>query len=184
MATRCSVFCTRSRRDCRAVTANDPRLIESRNRLVSSRCWATALIEALDRHRGKGQQRITVEHVNVHAGGGDRRCRHPGGVRSNQKSEEQTSATMDRASRCGARTRSGRPCQLPAVRGVQCTVARLEAPPLSATRMGATLRLQRWDLSACRHCRMPLRRFAKDNIRARVDRDRRRSLTFCAREKI
>jgi hypothetical protein len=29
----------------------------------------TALIEALDRHRGKGQQRITVEHVNVHAGG-------------------------------------------------------------------------------------------------------------------
>jgi len=68
--------------------------------------------------------------------------------------------------------------------GVQCTVARLEAPPLSATRMGATLRLQRWDLSACRHCRMPLRRFAKDNIRARVDRDRRRSLTFCAREKI
>jgi hypothetical protein len=29
----------------------------------------TALIEAFDRHRGKGQQRITVEHVNVHAGG-------------------------------------------------------------------------------------------------------------------
>jgi hypothetical protein len=28
-----------------------------------------ALTEALDRHRGKGQQRITVEHVNVHAGG-------------------------------------------------------------------------------------------------------------------
>jgi hypothetical protein len=77
------------------VTANDPRLIESRDRLVSSRCWATALIEALDRHRGKGQQRITVEHVNVHAGGGDRRCRHPGGVRNNQKSEEQTGATRE-----------------------------------------------------------------------------------------
>jgi hypothetical protein len=28
-----------------------------------------ALTEALDRHRGKGQQRIRVEHVNVHAGG-------------------------------------------------------------------------------------------------------------------
>jgi hypothetical protein len=28
-----------------------------------------ALTEALDRHRGGGQQRITVEHVNVHAGG-------------------------------------------------------------------------------------------------------------------
>jgi len=26
-------------------------------------------MEALDRHRGKGQQKITVEHVNVHAGG-------------------------------------------------------------------------------------------------------------------
>lgn len=26
-------------------------------------------LEALDKHRGKGQQKITVEHVNVHAGG-------------------------------------------------------------------------------------------------------------------
>jgi len=33
-----------------------------------SRTYA-ALTEALDRHRGKGQQRITVEHVNVQAGG-------------------------------------------------------------------------------------------------------------------
>jgi hypothetical protein len=32
-----------------------------------SRTYA-ALTEALDRHRGKGQQRITVEHVHVHAG--------------------------------------------------------------------------------------------------------------------
>jgi hypothetical protein len=28
-------------------------------------CW----IEALNRHRGKGQQKVTVEHVHVHAGG-------------------------------------------------------------------------------------------------------------------
>lgn len=27
-----------------------------------------ALVEALNRHRGKGQQKITVEHVHVHAG--------------------------------------------------------------------------------------------------------------------
>ena len=33
-----------------------------------SRTYA-ALTEALDRHRGKGQQHIRVEHVNVHAGG-------------------------------------------------------------------------------------------------------------------
>lgn len=33
-----------------------------------SRSFA-ALSEALDRHRGKGQQKVTVEHVHVHAGG-------------------------------------------------------------------------------------------------------------------
>ena len=33
-----------------------------------SRTYA-ALIEALNRHRGKGQQKVTVEHVHVHAGG-------------------------------------------------------------------------------------------------------------------
>ena len=33
-----------------------------------SRTWAT-LLDALNKHRGKGQQKITVEHVHVHAGG-------------------------------------------------------------------------------------------------------------------
>ena len=33
-----------------------------------SRTWAT-LLEALYKHRGKGQQKVTVEHVHVHAGG-------------------------------------------------------------------------------------------------------------------
>src|SRR5215210_6059572 len=33
-----------------------------------SRTYA-ALLEALSRHRGKGQQKVTVEHVYVHAGG-------------------------------------------------------------------------------------------------------------------
>ena len=33
-----------------------------------SRTYAT-LIEALNRHRGKGQQKVTVEHVHVHSGG-------------------------------------------------------------------------------------------------------------------
>ena len=33
-----------------------------------SRTYAT-LMEALDRHRGKGQQKVTVEHVHVHSGG-------------------------------------------------------------------------------------------------------------------
>jgi hypothetical protein len=29
----------------------------------------TMLLEALNRHRGKGQQKVTVEHVHVHSGG-------------------------------------------------------------------------------------------------------------------
>jgi len=33
-----------------------------------SRSYAT-LLEALNRHRGKGQQKVTVEHVHVHQGG-------------------------------------------------------------------------------------------------------------------
>jgi hypothetical protein len=33
-----------------------------------SRTWAT-LLDARNKHRGKGQQRMTVEHVHVHAGG-------------------------------------------------------------------------------------------------------------------
>jgi hypothetical protein len=33
-----------------------------------SRTYAT-LVEALDRHRGKREQKVTVEHVHVHAGG-------------------------------------------------------------------------------------------------------------------
>jgi len=33
-----------------------------------SRTWAT-LLETLNRHRGKGQQKVTVEHVHVHSGG-------------------------------------------------------------------------------------------------------------------
>jgi hypothetical protein len=33
-----------------------------------SRTYAT-LLEALNRHRGKGAQKVTVEHVHVHAGG-------------------------------------------------------------------------------------------------------------------
>ena len=52
-----------------------------------SRTYA-ALTEALDRHRGKGQQRITVEHVNVHAGGQAIVGAVTSGLRSNQSSEE------------------------------------------------------------------------------------------------
>ncbi|MFL0418415.1 hypothetical protein ACH0CP_12735 [Sphingomonas sp. 179-I 2A4 NHS] len=38
---------------------------------LANKCSRTyaALLETLNRHRGKGQQRVTVEHVQVHAGG-------------------------------------------------------------------------------------------------------------------
>ena len=40
--------------------------LNSANKL--SRTYST-LVEALNRHRGKGQQKVTVEHVHVHEGG-------------------------------------------------------------------------------------------------------------------
>jgi hypothetical protein len=58
-----------------------------------SRSFAT-LLETLNRHRGKGQQKVTVEHVHIHAGGQavvgvvDRR----GGGGDERKSEEQPHA--------------------------------------------------------------------------------------------
>ena len=54
-----------------------------------------ALTEALDRHRGKGQQRIVVEHVNVHAGGQAIVGAVTAGGESSQKSEQQTHATRE-----------------------------------------------------------------------------------------
>ena len=54
-----------------------------------------ALTEALDRHRGKGQQRITVEHVNVHAGGQAIVGAVTAEGESSQKSEQQTHATRE-----------------------------------------------------------------------------------------
>jgi hypothetical protein len=57
-----------------------------------SRTYAT-LLEALNRHRGKGQQKVTVEHVHVHAGGRAMvgTVETPGGG-DQRKSEEQLHA--------------------------------------------------------------------------------------------
>lgn len=57
-----------------------------------SRTWAT-LLDALNKHRGKGQQKVTVEHVHIHSGGqavvGVVETR---GVGVNSESEEQPHA--------------------------------------------------------------------------------------------
>jgi hypothetical protein len=57
-----------------------------------SRTYAT-LLEALNRHRGKGQQKVTVEHVHVHEGGQAivGTVQHPGGG-GRAKLEEQPHA--------------------------------------------------------------------------------------------
>ena len=65
-----------------------------------ARTYAT-LIEALNRHGGKGQQKVTVEHVHVHAGDGRSASRH------SQRRDGMLSARHDRRtelSRAGART--------------------------------------------------------------------------------
>ena len=57
-----SPACHASRADVRG----QAREFNQANKL--SRTYAT-LLEALNRHRGKGQQKVTVEHVHVHEGG-------------------------------------------------------------------------------------------------------------------
>jgi hypothetical protein len=87
-----------------------------------SRTYAT-LLEALNRHRGKGQQKVTVEHVHVHEGGqaivGNVT---PGeGHQSNQMiNPMQSNLRMHQARRCLARTRRGTPCQSLAMKNGRC----------------------------------------------------------------
>ncbi len=56
----------------------------------------TAQVETLNRHRGKGQQKVTVEHVHVHQGGqaivGHVESGGPGGAGGQRKDEEQPHA--------------------------------------------------------------------------------------------
>jgi len=76
------------------------------------------LLGALDKHRGKGQQRVTVEHVHIHPGGqAIVGVVTPGGG-AQSKSEGLPQSPMNQAKRCHARSkRSGKPCQAPAVKG-------------------------------------------------------------------
>jgi hypothetical protein len=86
-----------------------------------TRSYAT-LVEALDRHRGKGQQHVTVEHVHVHQGGQaivGAVTQGGGAPIENRKDNpmHHGPSRMNQAPRCHARTRSGNPCRSPAVRG-------------------------------------------------------------------
>jgi hypothetical protein len=87
-----------------------------------SRTYAT-LLEALDRHRGKGQQKVTVEHVHVYQGGqAVVGVLTPGGRGDKdwRNSPMQRKLRMRLSQRCGARTRRGSPCQSPAMKNGRC----------------------------------------------------------------
>ena len=88
-----------------------------------SRTYA-ALLEALNRHRGKGiQQKVTVEHVT------STRVLRPSwelfrrgeGHRAEMKGNlMHKPLPMHQSPRCGAKTRSGKPCQSPAMPNGRC----------------------------------------------------------------
>jgi hypothetical protein len=82
----------------------------------------TAQLEALSRLRCGGEQTVRVEHVHVHSGGqaivgavtgaGPVGGGREGSDNPMQRNNEQPSTLRD-APRCGAKTRSGSPCQSP-----------------------------------------------------------------------
>ena len=86
-----------------------------------SRTYA-ALLDALNRHRGKGQQKVTVEHVHVHEGGqaivGNVDSRGDGSHRKRRNNP--VHLPMHQAPRCRARTRRDSPCQSPAMKNGRC----------------------------------------------------------------
>ena len=67
------VACHNATMECHRRAMHPDQTFEGRRENLSqanklSRTYAT-LLEALNRHRGKGQQKVTVEHVHVHEGG-------------------------------------------------------------------------------------------------------------------
>jgi hypothetical protein len=81
------------------------------------------LIKPLNRHRGKGQRKVTVEHVHVHSGGqaivgafGTGEGLH----RRTKNKPMQSNLPMHQSPRCGARTRRGSQCRSPAMPNGRC----------------------------------------------------------------
>ena len=80
----------------------------------------TVLLDALNRHRGKGQQKVTVEHVHVHSGGQaivgtvDRTT-----PTNSSKSENQTDAQITHAPQPAMRSPNAQPELVPSTRDVE-----------------------------------------------------------------
>jgi hypothetical protein len=82
----------------------------------------STLVETLNRHRGKGQQKMTIEHVHVYEGGqaivGNVESRGEGSHRNQRNNPMHLD--MHRPLRCRARTRRGSLCQSPAMKNGRC----------------------------------------------------------------
>ena len=88
-----------------------------------SRTYAV-LLDALNRHRGKGQQKVTVEHVHVHTGGqavvGMVETPGGGGKGNQRINPMQGKLPMHLSRQCGARARRGSRCRSPAMPNGRC----------------------------------------------------------------
>jgi len=51
--------------------AHIPNLASCRKHFFPDTRWRRVTLGTLNSHRGKGQQKVTVEHVHVHGGGGE-----------------------------------------------------------------------------------------------------------------
>ena len=95
---------------------------------------SVTLLEALNKHRGKGQQKMTAEHVNVHSGGqavvGNVERPGVGIARNLRNNPMQSSLPMHLSPRCGAKTRSGTPCLSPAMANGRCRMHGASLPAL------------------------------------------------------
>lgn len=73
----------------------------------------TKQLETLDKHRGKGQQKVTVEHVNVQAGGqaivGNVEAGRGGGLQHNERNAEPSSEHQRDVPICGEKPKTRAP---------------------------------------------------------------------------
>jgi hypothetical protein len=92
----------------------------------------TLLLEALNRHRGKGQQKVTVEHVHVHEGGQaivghvEHRGEGAGKKIEDQPYAKQVAHAPQPSMWCS--TRRGNQCQSPAMLNGRCRMHGGKAP--------------------------------------------------------
>jgi hypothetical protein len=77
-------------------------------------------VEALKKYRSKSEQKVVVEHVHVHSGGQAIVGQVTPGGSTKIMGLNLMLLDIQNAPRCGAKTRSGKPCQSPAMPNGRC----------------------------------------------------------------